>query len=441
MPGIITEVVEQHAEEAAFLWLLRNNAVRATNYDLTDLTELDGRIDAHLDGLRIAGDDGWEICKEALRFEEPGEVFAAAHVAYRSNGAQRVDDVLEVACKSVELARGVTSALGWLTYQQATPHVESLIESTDPILRRIGIGAGAVHRLGLRERLTKAVGDQDPIVRSRALRAVGELGRTDLAGQCQDAFVSEDEACKFWSAWSAALLGDSASTTTLWELAAAGGPFADRACDVAARCVSPAQAVEWQKRLAEMESHVRLAVIAARALGDPAVVPWLIQQMDAAALARLAGDAFCSITGVDLHAENLECAPPEDVEAGPTESPEDEDVEMDPDEDLPWPDPILVGQWWSQNQGRFAPGARHLGGYRIATDPLGYLLKKGNQSQRAAAALELVLQQPGQTLFEIRARGDRQQNLLAAAHGLPQASAAPTRRTYKVKTISPTAGG
>ena len=40
------EVVEQHAEEASFLWLLRDDAVRAPNYNLQDIADLDERVEA-----------------------------------------------------------------------------------------------------------------------------------------------------------------------------------------------------------------------------------------------------------------------------------------------------------------------------------------------------------------------------------------------------------
>ena len=73
---IITEIVSQHAEEAAFLWLLRSNAIHAPHYSLKDLAKLDDRVEAHLDGLRIAGELGWEFCKAARENEELGEVFS-----------------------------------------------------------------------------------------------------------------------------------------------------------------------------------------------------------------------------------------------------------------------------------------------------------------------------------------------------------------------------
>ena len=39
MPRIMLEIVEQHAEEAAFLWLLRNEATHAPHYRLEQLAE------------------------------------------------------------------------------------------------------------------------------------------------------------------------------------------------------------------------------------------------------------------------------------------------------------------------------------------------------------------------------------------------------------------
>ena len=82
--AIIPVIVEQHAEEAAFLWLLRDSAVIEPHYSLPDVAHLDNRTEAHIDRLRIAGDEGWEIYKETLVWEEAGEVFPAAVLAFES---------------------------------------------------------------------------------------------------------------------------------------------------------------------------------------------------------------------------------------------------------------------------------------------------------------------------------------------------------------------
>lgn len=410
--SVIPLILTRHAEEAAFQWLLRDGAVHAPHYDLKDLAALDGIVEAHVDGLRIAGKEGWRIVKEELAWEEAGEVFTGAVLAFESGDQERIEQVLEVGTQSQELARGVISALGWLPLERARPHIEKLLEAAKPMRRRIGIGAAGVHRHGPGRKLNAAIEDGNPVVVSRAVKAAGESGRLDTRAAVGQHLTSKDNQVRFWAAWSAVLLGDPAGVSVLQEIVQAGGPFAERAADLAARRMNLAEALTWQKTLASREEHRRLAVKVAGAIGDPALVPWLIEAMTKPKLARPAGEAFASITGVDIAYEDLEGEWPAGFEAGPTEAPEDENVELDPDEDLPWPAPPLLGGWWSKNQGRFPGGQRHLRGRPMTPETLQEALRAGMQRQRTAAALELAMRRPGQPLFEVRARGDRQRELL-----------------------------
>lgn len=409
---IFGNVVSQHAEEAAFQWLLRDGAVGEPHYLLRDLANLDEKVEAHLDGLRIAGDAGWRIVGEELAWEEAGEVFTGAVLAFESGDEGRIGQVLEVGTQSVELARGVISALGWLPLEKAKPHIERLLDADEPMRRRIGIGAAGAHRYDPGRKLNDALADGEPMVLSRALKAAGELGRVDTKAIVVQHLASADAPVRFWAAWSAVLLGELAGISALREIAEDGGPFAERAADLAARRMNPVEALAWQEELAGREGQLRLAVKVAGAIGDPVLVPWLLERMATPELARPAGEAFSSITGVDIAYEDLEGEWPEGFEAGPTEEPEDENVELDPDEDLPWPEPELVRGWWSGNQARFPAGKRYLVGRTIAPETLQEVLRTGMQRQRAAAALELTLAQPGRALFEVRARGDRQRRIL-----------------------------
>ncbi len=408
----IPTILTQHAEEAAFHWLLRDGAVGAPHRSLQDLAKLDIRMDAHIDGLRISGDPGWEICKEALASEEPGAVFTAGVLALESAKKGRVEAALEVGSQNVELCRGAISALGWVTMEQAVPHINALLESPEPLGQRIGIAASAILRRDPGQHLVAAI-SADPVVRARALRAAGELSRTDLVRTCRDHFKSEYPDCRFWAAWSAALLGDAESTDVLREVAEACGPLAERACDVAARRLGHNAALSLQKHLASRPESRRLAIIAAGAVGDPFLVPWLIEMMQTDELARPAGEAFSSITGIDLAYEDLEGEWPKGFEAGPTENPEDQDVAMDADENLPWPAPKPIEKWWSVNGKQFSSGTRYLLGKPMTPESLAEALRSGKQRQRRAAALELALARSDQPLFEVRARGDLQETMLA----------------------------
>jgi uncharacterized protein (TIGR02270 family) len=148
----------------------------------------------------------------------------------------------------------------------------------------------------------------------------------------------------------------------------------------------------------------------------------LIEQMTVPEVARVAGEAFSMITGVDLAYEDLDTNPPEGFQAGPTEDPEDENVAMDPDENLPWPHPSALKKDWDARKSRFSTGNRYLLGEPIQPESLRNALRNGYQRQRAAAALELAILQPGQPLFEVRAPAFRQQRWLDGTGSRPSVS-------------------
>ncbi len=407
----VRAVVEIHVEEASFLWLLRDDAVVAP-HRFGQFSRLDTRLDAHLDGLRIAGDASWKIAARELAWKEPGEVFAAAVLAFESGIRERIDAVLGVAAPDRELVRGAISALGWLELEQARLHIDALVHAQDPTLRRIGLRAAAVQRWSPGAEFENALHSGEPTLDAAAARAAGELGDPRLVAACRSHLYSDDPERRFWACWSLALAGDRVGLPYLQEVAVSESPRVLAALDVAARRLSLDDARAWQRDLAARPASQRLAIVLAGRIGDPVLVPWLLEQMSVPELARPAGEAFTFITGVDLAYLDLEGARPEGFEAGPSENPEDSDVAMDPDEDLPWPNPVLIGKWWSQNQGSFRPGVRHLLGRPITPDSLTEALRTGKQRQRAAAALELAMLEPGRPLFEVRAPGFRQKRML-----------------------------
>jgi uncharacterized protein (TIGR02270 family) len=412
----VNSVLYQHASELPFLQSLRSMAIRETSYSLADLARLDHRVEAHIDGLRVAGEEGWQLARKELAWKEPGEAFAASILAFENNHPGRIAEILGIASAAPKLAQGVISALGWMDYDQAAPHIARLCASELRSHRRIGIAAAAIHRQDPGRALKDALSSGDPLLRARALRAVGELARTDLVPYLQQELNSKDPACRLWSAWSTALLsGYGSSIQILQSIAACPGPFRERALQLVLRRVSLSSAHTLNQQLSRDPESLRFAILGAGILGDPALVPWLIEQMRIPSLARVAGEAFSMITGVDLAYQDLDCKAPEDFEAGPNEDPQDDNVDMDPDEKLSWPDVALISQWWAKHRADFQPGVRHLIGKPISVERAEQVLRSGKQRQRAAAALELAILRPGLPLFEVRAPGFRQQRLLGSA--------------------------
>jgi uncharacterized protein (TIGR02270 family) len=380
---------------------------------LEQLARLDERLEAHLDGLRVAGKLGWDFMKKALEINEPGEVFVAAVLAFESGDERRVQDVLSIGMATFEAERGLISALGWLSYVQALKLINALLASSVPAHRRIGIAASAIHRRDPGPALQAALVSDDPLLKVRALRAAGELGLLDSHLAVRIKLNDEKPASRFWAAWSGALLrGDKDAVASLQSFVESGESFRERAVQLAVRRLPFIDARAWLSTLAKDGHQLRTAPIAAGALGDPEFIPWLIEQMKVPELARVAGEALSMLTGIDLVSEGLDREKPAGFEAGPTESPEDEGVDLDVDLDLPWPDHALIQEWWRDHRGDFRKGTRYLLGRPIEPEALRKVLKSGRQRQRAAAALELAILQPGRPLFEVRGPGFRQQRVL-----------------------------
>jgi uncharacterized protein (TIGR02270 family) len=402
---VIVHIVEQHAEETAFLWTQRDRAVLSRNYKLKDLARLDERVEAHLDGLRIAGNAGWNICKQTVEAEETGAIFALAGLAFESSDPQKIKEVLALGCAKPSLERQLISALGWLQFERAKPILSDLVNDRDSNVRRIGIAGFAVHRKDPGPALIEAIGDPDHRLRARAIEAVAELGRRDLAGYIKPPATESDEDCCFAAAWSLARFGWGGEA--LRPFVENGGIYARRALEMAMRSMPLEDAKAWRSKLTR-RSDLRFAVIGAGAIGDPALVEDLIVLMRNPKLAQLAGEAFALITGADFRLENLEGHPPAALTEHPSDDAESEDVSLDPDENLIWPDPDRIEAWWKAGAAKFQSAHRYLKGREITAGFLPTVHAYEKLSDRAAAALELAIQQPNRPIYETRQRGDFQ---------------------------------
>ena len=403
--AIIVDIASEHADEAAFLFRIRDAAATAPHYDRARLAALDERLDAHLDGLRVAREKGLEIAASALDEDEPGTAFTLTVLAAERGDAASFAAALALAEASPVAARGVVAGLAWVPFETARGVLAPLLApSASRIHRRLGIAACAAHRQDPGEALTYALFDEDAALKARALRAVGELGRVDLASPVRaELALAGGEPRRFWAAWSAALLGIEAAIPVLWSIADATGPFAERACALVMRRLDVREARARLEGLGVSADHARSAIAGAAALGDPALVPWLLTSMDDPTLARVAGEAFATITGAAIEGP-LAGRAPDGFRAGPSESPADASVAMDPDEPLKWPAKAALRAWWSERESAFRRGTRYLGGAPMTPSTLEDDVARGSQQRRGGAALELSLRQPGRPLTEVRGR-------------------------------------
>ncbi|MCC7285182.1 MAG: TIGR02270 family protein [Burkholderiaceae bacterium] len=422
---IVHVVVQQHAEEAALLRHVRSSLVRAPHVGLLQLGRLDERIAAHLDGLAVAGKHGTAYCVAALERAGAGEVFALAVRAIESRDRKRLQQALALVGAAPDAARGIASALGWVSASDLQGVGRELLAAGSASLRALGLTACRMHGVDPGPVLAAALHDEQAELRAAALRTAAELGRVDLLPQARESITSDNPELVFWAAWASCLLGDRQASLRVLAVAAAAthdtAPWAERALALAmlaspfdqasALARSLSQAAQTQADAARQRRLIRALGL----LGDARFVPWLIDRMSDPTLMRLAGEAFSWIAGVDLARADLETlqAPPRPEH--PSDDPDDDDVSLDEDESLPWPDADKIRAWWSRQaslQTAAAAGQRLFCGEPASASAATRVLREGTQRLRALAALWLCVLQPGSKLFQVAAPTVRQQRWL-----------------------------
>ncbi|WP_417692525.1 TIGR02270 family protein [Pseudomonas sp.] len=410
---LVTSVVlDQHAEEASFLAVLRDYALRAPHYDIDHLDKLDNRLDAHLDGLRIAAPGGLETLLTQLGPHAIGEMFVCVVLAFEAANAKVLSRLSEHLRSALETERGYLMALGWLDWERVSPWIERMLASPEPLFRRLGLAACGMHRHDPGPALLAVLSDADPSVLARAARTAGELRRRDLLPAIRTHRQHEDAATRFWANWAIAQMGDEQALEPLRQFAERPGEFQYRALCVLLAWQEREPSIAWIRQLVQDPRDRRIGIQALGLLGDPVCVPWLIQQMSDLPYARVAGEAFSLITGADLALLDLELQDLPDFDAGPNDDPQDSNVTMDPDENLPWPDPQLITVWWQAHGGDFQAGVGYVLGQMQSEASFRHALAQGQQRQRIAAACGIARFRPTEVLFPTSAPAWRQKQLL-----------------------------
>lgn len=416
----VIEVVRIHVEEAAILRGTRTRMVRAPHIGLALLRRFDERIAAHLDGVAVAAGFGDHFIEAALEAPEAGPWFVATVGVLESGDVARLD-ALMAACAAAGpgAMSGLFSAFGWVPPGKLRGMAIEFFGASDPLRREVALAACGMHRADPGSWLDAILAEAAGPAHARAVRVAGLLGRLDLRAPCAQALQAAQGWSRLHAARSALLLGErQLSLEVLADMALAPGPCRQQAAMLLLKAVDPAQGRMVLQSLMEDPAAVRLAIRAMGMLGDPRDVPQLVALLGEPAHGRLACEAFCLLTGVDLHEAGLGAARPADAPAGPhddRDEPDDGlDAALEEDDDLPWPDAQKVAGWWRANGHRFPAGQRCFMGAPPDAQHCWHVLRQGLQRQRVAAAEHLGLLRPGTPVFPTSAPAWRQQRWLEA---------------------------
>lgn len=353
---VIEPLVTRHAEDAAFYWAQLDGAIRSPTLRPDRLRQFDSLLDAHLDGLVVAGPNGWKPAMGALaRWKKPGEAFVCTWLAVRSNASERLDDVLAVAHASPQnVLRGAISALAWLPTGGSLPVIRRWgAPDASPIAQVTALRAAALMGpeaiASLDGPLTGFLASPDHHVRSAACRAAAHDRSGATLAALRDGLTDPELAVRAEAAITLGRADD-----------------CQRALPVLLRCVVEQAKVHadasgwnrmqasrrldrWTRELAwlvpfrKADTASILAALPPRAAltfvlahGDAAHLPFVAGMANDLSVSRYAGWVWQSLTGIDLAAAGL--ARPEQLPASLGRETLITEARLDADNGLPEPD-------------------------------------------------------------------------------------------------------
>jgi uncharacterized protein (TIGR02270 family) len=395
-PLVNRRILRLHAENAGFVASQLRLGQDGPNFRLVELFDLEGRLAGHLDALVMGGDAGLELALETIAVAaEYGEVFTAFHLCLHARPGMLLSDIAPPEVLLWGQVAALAAAAAWCAPDHIAERMRHWIGGQDPMATWIALEVCGTRRVDPKGHLRPLLLHRDPRVAARAMRLAAEVGRSDLVPDLLRLIDVPDPALRFWAAWAAALLGDrKAAPAILSTLVTADtpAPVARMVAELLPLVQDDQAARASIARLMSDRATERWGIVATGALGAADTLDWLLRQVEEPVLSRIAGAAFCRITGARLSAESLELAEfPDD--------PDDPVVASCPQESfieakLYWPDPEKLLHWLAPNRARFVAQTRYLLGVAAWTIQPPIEAIATYQLDQRAVALELATRAP-----------------------------------------------
>ncbi|HEX5576515.1 MAG TPA: hypothetical protein VFX42_11615, partial [Gemmatimonadales bacterium] len=359
----IPELVEHHYEELQFLWGQRESALRSPKYTMRELSALEQRIDAHVQGLLVAGVDLIHIVEQGLTSDDAATSFAAAYALLRLENETATLAVIQAFSGAQgKQMYGLRQALSLARMEQLLPSLPFLFFSsaTPTVAAAADVLAchGALPPPGLT--IDTLLQDEDPGVRETAWRVVANSGLS--VDPKLYAAAMRDEAPAVRRAGLVAAAWTSVPGALLLARQLAETPTLDNL-----------YALELLAILGETEDVQRVIALAkvkelgpARfklvgAFGHPALIELVLAELTnsdpEAAVAAAA--AFTKMTGLDIESKERTALPPKSGE-------QSDEFEAEFAEEVTLPNPELARAHWDKVKPQFVRTTRLCRGMDIS---------------------------------------------------------------------------
>ncbi|HVG57993.1 MAG TPA: TIGR02270 family protein [Hyalangium sp.] len=417
MEPVMMDVLEEHLDEAAFLWSQWEIALMSARHDLADTAECEERLLAHVEGLVIGGEAAvGELLLPGLETDERERISAAALTLLAGNGKKELEELLEVLDSGDEVQRaGVGRAMEVSEREGLDAALLRRLTAEEPALRALAFQVLAFRGAVPQEKRTEWLykDEAGPVI--AALRDARPLPRDVVQTLLPQLLVDPRPGVRAAAMMAGLVSGARAAWKACHKVAEEGG-VGRQQCLAVLALGGDERDLELLTGLLRQEA-LRADVLWAlgfsgQALAAEACLEW----MDDDKVAALAGEAFSAITGLKLEREYRKAAKEESESLIPLEE-EDLDANLVPGPEASLPIPVreAVERWWQKAQKGFERGARYLRGNKLDADRLVEALGSEPMRRRPVLALELAIRSRGALLLQTRAFTHRQRAELRAA--------------------------
>ncbi len=405
------DLVEEHFDDAVFLWSQWERALISPDYTLSDLASRDEpRMLANIDALVLAGAGAQQqLLEPALQSEQPHLVAPAAFALLSTGQAPAQKQVLEGLDQPEPTRRAVARALQVYEGGQLYRALRGLVSEAEPEVRAAALNVLTYHGQQPREPLWKLPTDDCPELAIAVLRAM----RLDLKKSHQPLVLAALESSEPRLRDEGLLTGVALDLEPAWKLCRELGHNRDPDGKLALTCLAVAGDHYDHDALKTALQTPETAEATLWALGCGGRVFGATQclaKLEDPELTALAGEAFIAITGMPL----AEALPESPAVSANLDQLTVEEPPARPEDALPVLDAERINQWWDQNRQRFDDDTRYLHGQTYGRSAVLTALREQPLRRRHPIAVEWMLRSGGQQRVHTRALTGRQQRELAA---------------------------
>ena len=416
-PEPLWDLVEESLDESVFLWKRWEAELLSLTRSLDEVWSwTEDRLQGALDGVRAAGDGIARLLEAALGGDDPAVLPVAAHL---------------LAAKSDPQARSVL--------------VTAVREATGPRLWCMIRGIEVAELDGTFAPLTAVLSAKGP-EHSATLCRLKAFRRATSAGELAEAFESKIPALQVEALRAARYAPDEPLARYVGAGLKSDTPTVRRAAIESGIYRRLPQAWEWAVRLAHErhpDSGAFLSLLASLGsaaehqivvsslrepslqreglfalgyIGTPEAVEVCLAGMRDPKLARMAGEAYCAITGANLQRDRLAASEPPDGPSPPPFKADVLDATLVPAAHEVWPLPEVdaVRRHWASIKSHYASGVRHLSGRPVNLSVLIEAIESGPMLRRPGLILEAAIRTGGRYDVEPRAFAHVQRRMMAA---------------------------